>query len=100
MVVWCTQDLRRDGSTFMWHQPCQRCKYTTSVVIQNKNKIKKCYKASHSCRTTCERSECMPVESPFPLSFFPNLGGGGGGGGGGRGGGRVDVQARVVYVSE
>ena len=24
---------RRDGSGFMWHQPCQRCKYTTSVDI-------------------------------------------------------------------
>ena len=22
---------RRDGSSFMWHQPCQCCKYTTSV---------------------------------------------------------------------
>ena len=48
MVVWCTQNLHRDGSSFMWHQPCQRCKYTTSVDIQ---------KASHSCRITCERSE-------------------------------------------
>ena len=38
----------------------------------------------------------MPVESP---SFSPNTGGGGGGGGE-WGGGRVDVQARVVYVSE
>ena len=28
MVVWCTQDLRRDGCSFMWHQPCQCCKYT------------------------------------------------------------------------
>ena len=52
MVVWCTQDLRRDGCSFMWHQPCQRCKYTTSVDIQ-----KTLYKASHSCRTSCERSE-------------------------------------------
>ena len=34
MVVWCTQNLRRDGSSFMWHQPCRRCKYTTSVDIQ------------------------------------------------------------------
>ena len=34
MVVWCKQDLRRDGCSFMWHQPCQRCKYTTSVDIQ------------------------------------------------------------------
>ena len=24
MVVWCTQNLRRDGCSFMWHQPCQR----------------------------------------------------------------------------
>ena len=22
-VVWCTQNLHRDGSIFMWHQPCQ-----------------------------------------------------------------------------
>ena len=36
MVVWCTQNLRRDGSSFMWHQPCQRCKYTTSVDIQKR----------------------------------------------------------------
>ena len=34
MVVWCTQNLRRHGCSFMWHQPCQRCKYTTSVDIQ------------------------------------------------------------------
>ena len=26
--------MHRDGSSFMWHQPCQRCKYTTSVDIQ------------------------------------------------------------------
>ena len=38
--------------------------------------------------------ECMPVESP---SFSPNPGGVWGGG---RVAGRVDVQARVVYVSE
>ena len=24
---------RRDGSSFMWRQPCQRCKYTTLVDI-------------------------------------------------------------------
>ena len=24
----------RDGSCFMWHQPCQHCKYTTSVDIE------------------------------------------------------------------
>ena len=36
MVVGCTQNLRRDGSSLMWHQPCQRCKYTTSVDIQKR----------------------------------------------------------------
>ena len=24
--------------SFMWHHPCQRCKYTTSVDIKNKKK--------------------------------------------------------------
>ena len=27
---------RRDGSSFMWHHPCQRCKYTTLVDIQKR----------------------------------------------------------------
>ena len=44
---------RQHGSSIMWHQPCQRCKYTTSVDIQ-KTLYKK---AIHSCRITCERSE-------------------------------------------
>ena len=42
------------------------------------------------------KRECMPVESPFPIPFPQILGvcvcG--------RVGSRVDVQARVVYVSE
>ena len=53
MVVWCTQNLRRDGSSFMRHQPCQRCKYTATSVDIHKRAIK----SSHSCRITCERSE-------------------------------------------
>ena len=32
-----------DGSSFLWHQPCQRCKYTTLVDIKNKNKALKSY---------------------------------------------------------
>ena len=45
--------MRWDGSSFMWHQLCQCCKYTTSVDI-----LKTCYKkAILSCRITCERSE-------------------------------------------
>ena len=41
MVVWCTKNLRRDGSSFMWHQPRQRCKYTTSVDMKKKTRYKK-----------------------------------------------------------
>ena len=33
IVVWCTQNLHWDSCSFMWHQPCQRCKYTTSMDI-------------------------------------------------------------------
>ena len=41
MVVWGTQNLRRDSCSFMYDQPCQRCKYTTSVDIKNKARYKK-----------------------------------------------------------
>ena len=34
MVVWCTQNLHQDGSSFEWHQLCQRCKYTALVDIK------------------------------------------------------------------
>ena len=30
------QRTRRDGSSFMWHQPCQRRKYTTWADIQTR----------------------------------------------------------------
>ena len=32
--------MRWDSSSFMWHQPCQRCKYTTSVDIKKERAIK------------------------------------------------------------
>ena len=38
MVVWCTQNLCRDGSSFMWHQPCQR--FTPLWWIFKKRTIK------------------------------------------------------------
>ena len=46
MVVWCTQNAPRltlSGSRFLWHQPCQRCKYTTSVDIQKLTRYKKLF---------------------------------------------------------
>ena len=45
MVVWCTQNLRRDGSSFMWHQPCQRLSTPLGWIFNKKTKQKKtCYK--------------------------------------------------------
>ena len=54
MWLYGVQRTRRDGSSFMWHQPCQRCKCTTLVVHL------KCYEkivTRNSCRITCECSE-------------------------------------------
>ena len=34
---------RPDGSSFLWHQPCQNCKYTTSVDILKKRRYKKLF---------------------------------------------------------
>ena len=42
MIVWVHRT-RRDGSSFMWHQPCQRCNYTTSVDIQERAIKKKLF---------------------------------------------------------
>ena len=51
---WQINNLRRDGCSFMWHQPCQRLS-TPLRWIFKKRAIKK--EACHSCRTTGERSE-------------------------------------------
>ena len=42
---------RRDGSSFMWHQPCQCCTPLRWIV---RNALRKAF---HLCRITCERSE-------------------------------------------
>ena len=38
MVVWCTQNLHRDGCSFMWHQPNATAVSTPPADIQ-----KTCY---------------------------------------------------------
>ena len=32
---------RRDGCSFIWHQPCQHCKYTTSIGGYSKTRYEK-----------------------------------------------------------
>ena len=49
---------RRDGSSFMLHKPCQRCKYTTSVDIKKKRAIKKLFTHVES-----HASAVSPLES-------------------------------------
>ena len=41
MVVCCTQNLCRDGSSFMWHQPCQRLSTSSLQWILKKRAVKK-----------------------------------------------------------
>ena len=50
--------MRRDGSSFMWHQPFQRCKYTTSMDIQ-KHAIKSYSRTQNHMRAKwdCSRAE-------------------------------------------
>ena len=54
---------RRDGSSFMWHQPCQRCKYTTSVDSQQQEKkekitrYKKLFTRRIRAQWVCSRAE-------------------------------------------
>ena len=47
--------MRCDGSSFMWHQPCQCCKYTTLLDI----KKRMCYKKllTH-VESQCQCNEC------------------------------------------
>ena len=72
MVVWCTQNLRRDGCSFMWHQPCQRCKYTTSVDIQ-KARYKKL--VSHVAPHASAVSLLKRAENSAIQAIINNLGG-------------------------
>ena len=55
------QNLRRDGSSSMWHQPCQRCKYTTSVDIQKR--AVKSYSVTHVTVAESHASAVSLLES-------------------------------------
>ena len=49
MVVWCTQNLRRDGSSFMWHQPRQRLSTPLRWIFKKRaNKKLVTYVESHA----------------------------------------------------
>ena len=41
------QNLLRDGSSFMWHQPCQRCKYTPSESVDIQKRAVQNYSVTH-----------------------------------------------------
>ena len=34
MVEWCTQNVRRDGSNFTWHQPCNQANSAVSTPLR------------------------------------------------------------------
>ena len=55
IAIWCTHNVHRDGSSFTWHQPTkERCKYTTSVDIQQRDKQPST--PNSTCTGVCVRS--------------------------------------------
>ena len=55
---------RRDGSSFMWHQPCQRCKYTTLVDIQKRGIKSYSFMQNHMrAQWVCWRAETALLKS-------------------------------------
>ena len=46
IVVWCTQNLRRDSSSFMWHHPCNN--QIVLSVLHFRGCLKKCAIQGHS----------------------------------------------------
>ena len=74
IVVWCTENLRRDGSCFTWHQLCNNqmhCQYTTSLDTPIKIKIKSDIKGFRSCMK--KQSSGAVWKSKWPSwAFRPN----------------------------
>ena len=68
MVVWCTQNLHQDDSSFMWHQSCQHCKHTTSVDVK-KMRDKKLVTHVESHVSTVRRTHTHIPPPPPPPSI-------------------------------
>ena len=63
MVVWCIIQNAPRWQHIMWHQPCQRCKYTTSVDIQ-KTRYKNLFThvESHASAVSQLESDALTTE--------------------------------------
>ena len=63
MVVWCIQNVRRDGNNFTWHQPCknQNNSAVSTPLRYSKRRAIKFY--SHSIKPTSDKSAVNLFES-------------------------------------
>ena len=64
---------RRDGSSFLWHQPCQRCKYTASVDIQ-KTRYKKLVTRVKSHAITFESAQKRGIKAMMMMIIIKTRG--------------------------
>ena len=64
MVVWCTQNVCRDGSSFTWHQPCNN---QIALSAHHLSGYSKCPMKgySHSFRSICDKKQTNKLEFPF-----------------------------------
>ena len=82
-MVHGVHNTRRDSTSFMWHQPCQRCKYTTSVDIKNsesarERRIGRCKSGQQSLSVCLSAVSvclflCLSVCHSLSLSLSPSL---------------------------
>ena len=63
MIEWCTQNLRRDGSSFMWHQPCNNQIALSITPFRWILKIRAMKEYSHSFRIACDMNAVSLLES-------------------------------------
>ena len=59
---------RQDGSSFMWHQPCQHCKYTTSEDIEKRAIKSYSLMSNHMRAQLVSRAENSAIQKPSSSS--------------------------------
>ena len=80
MVEWCTQNLRRDSSSFRWHQPCNNQRalflgilkiHAINGLIQNHMRHERSESAGEQriALYKCNRVYCIHVPGHNPLTF-------------------------------
>ena len=71
--AWCTQNLRRDGSSFAWHQPCNHfSRYSKRAVWSYSHSFRECSGSAQNCEALWAHltSRDAELNKCFLLLFF------------------------------